>query len=209
MILPMATILPLVAQCAPQVAPSTMLSVIQTESGGNPLAIGVNSGSRLTRQPETRAEAIATAKALLDRGANIDMGLGQINSANLRVLSLNVETVFDPCSNIAAAARLLTSNYLQASAARQPSPLGAALSAYNTGSMSRGYANGYVDKVFRSARTVVPAIPVKINGSDEPDQVDDQDDQREDTQPPSWDVFAYQAWRQRQSPSPKPEPGNE
>lgn len=199
MILPIATMIPLLTQCAPQVAPSTMLAVIEAESGGNPLAIGINAGSQLVRQPETRAEAIATATSLLDRGVNIDMGLGQINSSNLRALGLNAETVFDACSNIAAAAKILTSNYLRANASRRPSPLGAALSAYNTGSMSRGYANGYVGKVVRAARTVVPAIADATGAPEGALQAMVEGEPQDDVQPPKWDVFAYEAWRRRQA----------
>ena len=143
-----AAIFALAAQCAPEVAPSTLHAVVMTESGGNPFAIGINGGSQLKRQPRTAAEAVSTAKALLARGANIDMGLGQINSANMRWLNLTVEDVFDPCKNLKAAGQVLSSNYRSAVASGKRQPLGAALSAYNTGSMTKGYSNGYVAKVF-------------------------------------------------------------
>ena len=73
----------LAMQCAPMVAPLTMAAIVKTESGFNPLAIGVNGGARLVRQAETVAEAVVTAKWLLERGYNIDLGLGQVNSNNL------------------------------------------------------------------------------------------------------------------------------
>jgi hypothetical protein len=150
-VLSTAHILALAAQCAPTVAPETIYAVVATESQGNPYAIGVNSGRRLDRQPQSKAEAVVTARSLLSQGANIDLGLGQINSANLSWLQLSVEAAFEPCANIRAAAKVLTSNYQAAVAAGKEAPLGAALSAYNTGSMTKGYRNGYVAKVFSNA----------------------------------------------------------
>lgn len=143
-----AAILALAARCAPEVAPSTLHAVVMTESGGNPFAIGINGGPQLIRQPRAAAEAVSTAKALLARGANIDMGLGQINSANMRWLKLTVEDAFDACKNLKAAGRVLSANYRSAVTSGKRRPLGAALSAYNTGSMTKGYGNGYVGKVF-------------------------------------------------------------
>lgn len=140
------------SQCAPQVAPSTLASVVAVESGGNAFAIGVPKGAPV-RQPTSAAEAVAVAKSLLARGANVDLGLSQINSSNLRWLGLSVQAAFDPCQNLAAAARLLTNNYRRAISLGHPTPLGAALSAYNTGSMQRGYRNGYVARVYRASGT--------------------------------------------------------
>jgi hypothetical protein len=155
--LSMAHIIALASQCAPTVAPETLYAVIATESQGNPFAIGINGGKRLERQPRNRGEAVATARMLLSQGANIDLGLGQINSTNLSWLQLSVEDAFEPCANIRAAAKVLSSNYKAALAAGHEAPLGAALSAYNTGSMTKGYRNGYVAKVFKNAPTSVSA----------------------------------------------------
>lgn len=194
MILDTPAILALAMQCSPQVAPSTMLAIIATESAGNPYAIGVNSGARLIRQPRTRQEAIATSRDLLAGGHNIDMGLGQINSANLHALGLSLEGVFDPCTNISAAARILTENYRRATASGAAAPLGAALSAYNTGSMSRGFANGYVARVVRAAAVRFPPID-----EDFADSGAVQPALEAETPPPLWDVFAYYRWSQHQA----------
>lgn len=155
------TLSALLAQCAPEVAPSTLAAIVSVESGGNAFAIGVNKGVQV-RQPTTAAEAVAIAKGLLARGANIDLGLGQINSSNLRWLGLSVEAAFDPCQNLAAAARVLTHNYRRAVSLGHSTPLGAALSAYNTGSMLRGYRNGYVAKVYRASGTRLLASPAPM-----------------------------------------------
>ena len=70
------------------------------------------------------------------------------------------EDAFDPCRNLAASARVLSSNYLSVA---QSSPtteaaIATAMSMYNTGSRSRGFGNGYVSRVYASASIVVPAI---------------------------------------------------
>jgi type IV secretion system protein VirB1 len=130
-----------------------MAAIVRTESQFNPLAININAKVRLERQPSTKAEAIQTAKWLLANNYNIDMGLGQVNSANMRKTYLSIEDAFDPCKNIAAAAKILQSNYVSASkrTSSEQQALRAALSAYNTGSYSRGFANGYVQKVVNNA----------------------------------------------------------
>lgn len=146
-----ATILGLASQCAPNVAPQTVAAIVQTESGGNPLALNVNG----TRQPAPQsnvANAAATARRYIAAGYSVDLGLGQINSRNMRWLGLTWETVFDPCTNIAALGRVLSANFQSVADGRHPqTALRLALSMYNTGSMSRGFRNGYVAKVVGNA----------------------------------------------------------
>ncbi len=131
MILQLASVVALAQQCAPSVAPETLVSVVHTESKFDTLAIGV-----------------------------IDLGLGQINSANLRWLGLSVEDTFDPCRNLAAAARVLSSNFLDAARTQGSSDraISVALSMYNTGSQARGFGNGYVARVYASSAVIIPAI---------------------------------------------------
>ncbi len=147
----------LVQACAPWVAHQTMAAIVKTESAFQPLAIGINGGARLARQPETREEAVATATWLLANGYNIDIGLGQINSNNLLKAGLSIEDAFEPCKNIAAAATILTASYQTARRKGQgeQAALQAALSAYNTGSFSKGFSNGYVQKVVGHAAAAV------------------------------------------------------
>lgn len=147
----------LTQQCAPSVDTQTMAAIVKTESGFRPLAIGINRGGRLARQPETVEEAVITAKWLIDNGYNIDLGLGQINSSNLRRVGLTVEEAFDPCKNIAAGAKILHGNYIDASRKHisEQAALNAAISAYNTGSFTAGITNGYVQRVISNA-SVVP-----------------------------------------------------
>lgn len=145
-------LLTLVLVCAPFVSSNTMLAVIQQESKGNPWAIGVN-GSQRYQKANNYDEAVAESKRLIANGANIDMGLMQINSKTMVNLGLTVEQVFDPCTNSYAGGVVLTRNYVQASKIHQndQAALQAALSAYNTGNFSKGFKNGYVKSVVKHA----------------------------------------------------------
>jgi type IV secretion system protein VirB1 len=140
-----------------------MAALVRTESEFRPLAIGINGGAKLTRQPVDKAEAVATAKWLLAKGYNIDLGLGQVNSNNLAKTGLTEEDAFDPCKNLAASATILHGNYQAArrKGLSEQDALYAALSAYNTGSFTRGFSNGYVQKVVYNAGAgkAVPVVP--------------------------------------------------
>lgn len=81
MTLPAAVIIGLAAQCAPNVAPATIAAIVQTESHGFELAIGVNG---LARQPApassverrasrrpSRLRAIMSARAIRSISASV------------------------------------------------------------------------------------------------------------------------------------------
>jgi type IV secretion system protein VirB1 len=204
-----AALLALASQCAPSVAPETVLAIIQTESSGEPFALNVNGGRQPARQSNA-ADAVATARRYVTAGYSVDLGLGQINSRNMRWLGLTWDTVFDPCANVAALARVLTTNYNAVSAGRDPqTSLRVALSMYNTGSQTRGFRNGYVAKVERNAgvaRSAVASAPLIFasaapvpsdqralllaeNALPEPAPV-----QARRAPPPSWNVFERAAY---------------
>jgi type IV secretion system protein VirB1 len=146
-----AAILVFSLQCAPNVAPETVLAIVHTESRGQPLALNVN-GAKQPARPKNAADAIATAQRYVAAGYSVDLGLGQINSRNMRRLGLTWETVFDPCTNIAALGRVLSESFRSVADGRHPqTALRLALSMYNTGSPSRGFRNGYVAKVVGNA----------------------------------------------------------
>lgn len=157
----------IIAQCAPNVAPVTMMAIVKVESGGNPLAINVNGKQRLARQPRSFIEAVAWANWLVDKGYSVDMGLAQVNSRHLRRFGLTAETLFYPCYNIAAGAQILTENYTQASKkfGDGQSALRAAISAYNTGNHTSGFSNGYVRKVALAVGKVASSSPQTIDAS--------------------------------------------
>lgn len=157
----------LVQNCAPWASPQTMAAIVRRESGFNPLSIGINGGAKLSRQPKFKEEAVVTAKWLIERGYNIDMGLGQINVKNLGKLKLSVEDAFDGCKNIAAAATLLSWNYQSAKGKTvgEQQALLSAISMYNTGNASSGFSNGYVHGVVANAARAIPiATTTTIQG---------------------------------------------
>jgi type IV secretion system protein VirB1 len=210
MALATASLIALASQCAPGVAPQTVLAIIQTESGGEPFALNVN-GGRQPRRQTSAADAAATAQRFIAAGYSVDLGLGQINSRNMRWLGLTWDNVFDPCTNIAALGRVITSNYNAAKAGRDPqSALRVALSMYNTGSQTRGFRNGYVAKVVSNAGLAgqemwkvppVPAIPEDAPAAINPlDQLvaENVATQAPPPQrrlaPPSWNVFERAAY---------------
>jgi type IV secretion system protein VirB1 len=162
MAISLAAALALAAQCAPTVAPETILSVVQVESRFEPLAIGVNGAPSITVAPTSVEDAVARAGALIAAGRSIDLGLAQINNKNLLWLGLNLQEVFDPCTNLRAAARVLQDDYLRSDAVRVggQAALMTALSYYNTGHPIRGFSNGYVGKVTSAMHRIVPAIGV-------------------------------------------------
>ena len=146
-----SVILGLALHCAPNVAPQTVAAIVQTESRGRPFALYVN-GARQPGPQMNAADATVTARRFIAAGYSVDLGLGQINSRNLRRLGLTWETVFDPCTNIAALGQILTWNYQAVADRRHPqTALRIAISLYNTGSTSRGFRNGYVAKVVGNA----------------------------------------------------------
>lgn len=140
----------LLLACAPSVDPVTMSAVVKQESGGQPWVINDNNGKRSYRL-KTKEEAVLKATELISAGHSIDMGLAQINSKNLRWLGLSVTQVFDPCTNVAAGARVLTQGY------QKTGSLPAALSMYNTGKPNSTRGQEYARRVLRHAGVIVPA----------------------------------------------------
>lgn len=155
----------LVLACAPSVAPATMLGIIDVESSGNPHAIGVV-GARLERQPETLAEAVATAHALERAGRNYSVGLAQVNRQHFARFGFeSVARAFEPCASLAAGAQILGECHARAvSDGREgEGALAAALSCYYTGDLDRGQrARGagpsYAARVLERARSHLEAL---------------------------------------------------
>jgi type IV secretion system protein VirB1 len=140
----------LIRHCAPAVAPSTMAAIVQVESGGDPFAIGDNT-TRRSYYPHDRATAELLARRLLDAGHLLDLGIAQIDSMNFPGFGVNVHTIFDSCSNLSIAARILSGDY--ALAARRYGSgqvaLRHAIGMYNTGRLNAGQS--YVRRVLVAA----------------------------------------------------------
>lgn len=155
-----AAFLALAVQCAPHVAPDTMLAVARHESALQPWSVHDNkTGQTIVEASEDAA--VATAHRLIAAGHSVDMGLMQVNSANLPGLGLSVRAVFKPCANVAAGASVLTVAYRAATAQTKSADeaLRIALSLYNTGTPSAGFGNGYVGQVEGNASAyVVPPL---------------------------------------------------
>lgn len=140
-----------------------MEHVVRVESSFNPFAIGVV-GARLARQPRNLEEAVATASRLERDGYNFSLGLAQVNRHNLATQGLSsYELAFDACPNLAAGARILADCHMRADGDWDK-----AFSCYYSGNFSRGFRDGYVEKIRRSmsaagrnvAGMVLSALPL-------------------------------------------------
>ncbi len=155
--------------CAPNIHPVTLDALIRHESGARQYAIGVNrKGKALPQQPHDLEAARQAAEDLIAGSIDFDAGLGQINVRNWAWLGLTSTTVFDPCQNLAATQAILSACYARALSTHrdQQRALRAALSCYNTGNFTKGFANGYVGKVLAQAGIRVPALkPIAHPGS--------------------------------------------
>src|SRR5271166_1983711 len=114
--------LALALQCAPAIDPHMVVAIGQHESGLDPLTIHDNT----TGQSLHGEGVIVAAAQLISAGHSVDLGLMQINSHNLDLLGLPLRDAFTPCKSVEAAGKLLV-----------------LFSRYNTGSPTRGIANGY------------------------------------------------------------------
>ena len=154
--------LALTLACAPQVHADTARALVSVESAFNPWAIGVVGGA-LLRQPRTRAEALATAKALRDAGWNFSVGLGQNNVGNFERLGLTLDSAFEPCANLTAMQAVLSECFGRASGSASKAmdqvALRQALSCYYSGNFATGFRHGYVRKLVTAARAVPSAQP--------------------------------------------------
>jgi type IV secretion system protein VirB1 len=206
-----AAILGLASQCASGVAPSTIVAVVHTESKGYQFALNVNGVARQPARPTNAVDAARVARAYIAQGYSVDLGLGQINSNNMAALGLTWGNVFDPCTNIGAAGKVLAANYHQVRDGKLPQEaLRIALSMYNTGSTTRGFRNGYVGRVLSNAGVAdgispvaysptAPDVQTKPPRTMLADLVAENMPDRNPTQtasppPPAWDVFSRAAY---------------
>jgi type IV secretion system protein VirB1 len=146
----------LIATCASQVHPTTMQALIAVESAGNPYAVSINrpaswigTGRDLPvfYQPRTVSDAQQLVTALHATGFTTSVGLAQINTEHLRSWQLPIEALFDPCTNLQLAERIL----LDCDSGVAPVRLPQLLSCFNSGNASTGIANGYAARVYRAA----------------------------------------------------------
>jgi len=130
-----------------------MLHVASVESARNPFAIGVV-GAHLERQPENLSEALATVHMLENRGYNFSLGVAQVNRYNLAKYGLtDYELAFNACANLSAGARILSECHALAGG-----DWGKSFSCYYSGNLTKGFEDGYVQKVFDSMRNATPDL---------------------------------------------------
>jgi len=166
MILQSVLIAALATECAPNVERSTIQALIQQESSNNVYAIGVV-GAPLTEQPNSLESAIEIAESLIASGANISLGLGQINYKNLPALKMTIKDTFDACLNIQAIDEILSACYKRAQneGLEEQDALKGALSCYYSNNFRTGqlkeknYGNtSYVERIAKENEKLVPRI---------------------------------------------------
>lgn len=186
MILSLALFAQLAGACAPMVHINTLAAIARAESHFRDDAIHDNTTGR-QYSPRDHADAVAIATELISfRGHSVDLGLMQVNSANLPGLGITVDEIFDACKNLDAAGSLLAAAYRpDTTEADSQTMLLKAISRYNTGNAIKGFSNGYVAKVLAAAKEVVPAIQLDRSRHSSPDSP-----RNTPHPPPSWDVFA-------------------
>jgi type IV secretion system protein VirB1 len=169
MILDSAAFLSIALQCSPAVAPDTLLAIARQESRLHAYLMHDNTTGEVF-EGQTKAQAVAKARALIAAGHSVDMGLMQVNSANLGWLGLRPDDVFEACMNVAAGGRVLVRAYTEAAAKVGPGAeaLRIALSLYNTGDTAAGRVNGYVGQVESKAAAYVvpPLLRVAVGDAD-------------------------------------------
>ena len=145
---------------SPGVNPHPTAAIIKVESGFQENALNLNSKAWKIKPPQSRQDAISLGRELLLKGLNIDLGIMQINSENLKPYGLSLEDAFDPCKNIKVGTRILKENYERAeiSLGSGQKALKAALSAYNSGNFHSGLENGYVGRLY-GAQSLKPEDP--------------------------------------------------
>lgn len=109
--LPPALFAPLAAASAAQVAPGTLAAMAVTESGFDLLTIR-NSTAHMVCRLRGRRKALLLAKDLIGAGRRLDLGLMQLNSANLARLHVMLSQVFEPCALLHAASTILIRDVL-------------------------------------------------------------------------------------------------
>ncbi|OOF77869.1 hypothetical protein BKG96_07560 [Rodentibacter caecimuris] len=156
----------LFAQCAADVAPETLHTVIGVESSKNPYAIAVvydkstpNENRLSFKQPNTEADALHIIKTLESPPKyhkSYSVGLMQVNSSNFKTYGITKDNMFNACKNIEAGAGIFKACYAEAKnnnpTKNEQELLRIASSCYYSGNETRGFkkeTNGtsYVDRI--------------------------------------------------------------
>ena len=192
----------LAADCAPSVPEQTLEAVAKTESALDSWALHDNT-TGASERPTSQEQALTDTWTWLSRGNSVDIGLMQINAANLPALGMTVRDALNPCTSLAGGSAILRAAYGGGKAtADQQAALLMALSRYNTGSPFRGIMNGYARRVMTNDSAYPLPAPPNSDNAAQPDP----------NAPPSWDVWARASyaqthgapWLMKLGPSPIP-----
>ena len=151
--------------CAhPDAPPDLIAEIITVESAGDPWAVNVNGVAgevQPTADGDSTDAVVAHVEASLKAGRSVDIGLMQVNGQHLGAAELSASQAFDPCTNIALGSEIFLRGYRPALAFHGDTALArqAALSAYNTGTFHRGFANGYVGRYASGSKAAPSASP--------------------------------------------------
>jgi len=144
---------------APGVAPDTLVTFAQLESGLNPLALHDNA-TGISYAPANKAEAAALADSLiLGSRHSVDLGLMQVNFPGRSREDLTIQEAFEPDRSMRAGGAILSAAYGRC-AMRDRAPaeaLKCAASLYNAGAITPAGA-AYAARLWRTAEHVVPSI---------------------------------------------------
>ena len=126
-------------------------AIARQESAGKQNAFYINRWNQDQFKNLSLDEAVMVVETMVEEGYTVDVGLMGINSINIERFGLTVREAFDPCTNVNLGETILHENIMHAESKGETgdAALQAALSMYNTGSVTRGFKNGYVDKVWR------------------------------------------------------------
>lgn len=156
-------------QCAPDVAPQTLNAIVSVESSRNPYVVA-NVTDGTSHYFNEKEKAVTFLNKLEHDKKNYSAGIMQVNSANFKLLNLNNNTVFDPCTNIRAGAVVLKGCWERAVSANtdEQKALRDAMSCYYSGNFTRGYkketsdGKSYIQRIEEKTRVnsryTVPAI---------------------------------------------------
>lgn len=127
-------------------------AIAKQESNGEPTAFYINKWEMGQFKYLTLKEAVLVSEKMVEEGYTVDVGLMGINSRNLERFGVSITEGFDPCTNINLGEQILFENiqHAESHGHQGHDAIKVALSMYNTGSMERGFNNGYVDKVWNN-----------------------------------------------------------
>lgn len=94
------------------IPPALLVAIAKVESGFRPWVMNINHNGQSVKviNPKTYEEAVYYLTYLHQNGYNYDVGIGQINVANIRRFGINPVSLLDPCNNLMVSAYILREN---------------------------------------------------------------------------------------------------